>query len=102
MTKELRKAYEEASKELAREMSRQLKSNALADGWTPEVASGLKVSYEEGVFETSHNPEHSTMVFDLEYGSEASSPKGTIRKMSANKKELLDRFATLFERKAFK
>lgn len=102
MTKDLKKAYEEASRELAREMSRQLKGNALKDGWDSQVAMGLNVSYDSGVFETSHNPAHSTEVFDLEYGTESQSGKATIRRMYSSKEDLLNRFAVLFERAVFK
>ena len=101
MTKSLSKAYEEALKELAREMSRQLKRNALADGWGASVATGLSVKYNDGVFETSHNPEHSTEVFDLEYGTEAKAGSATIRRMYASEKEIRNRFAQILEKKVF-
>ncbi len=102
MKKVFSKAAKQASKELAREMSSQLKRNAVNDGWKPEVAVGLGVSYANGEFQTEHAPEHGTMMFDLEYGTENTLAKGTIRKMHASRDELADRFATLFERAVFK
>lgn len=98
MKKTFSTAYKTASKELAREMSRQLTHHAINDGWDREVAAGLSVNYDHGSFSTSHNPKHSAQVFDLEYGTETSAPKGTIRKMHASKGELADRFAKLIER----
>ena len=91
-------AYKKASAELAREMSRQLKRNAYSDGWNPEVAAGLTVSYDNGAFSTSHNPAHSTTVFDMEYGTEQAKGKGTIRNMHNSTDEHVDRFAALYEK----
>jgi hypothetical protein len=91
-------AFEKASKKLASEMSSQLTQNAQGDGWPSSVAQGLTVQYDQGTFNMGHAPEHSTMVFDLEYGTETNAPKGTLRKMHNSTKELTNRFATLYEK----
>ena len=90
-------ALKQAKRQLARDASRQLKRNAANDGWG-EVGAGLSVSYSNNLFEVKHDPEHSTQMFDLEYGTETTSPKGTIRKMYASTDELADRFAVLFDK----
>jgi len=102
MKKTLNDVYKDACKELARDMSRQLTSNAVNDGWNVQVATGLDVKYDSGVFETTHNPEHATQVFDAEYGDQNQLGKATIRKMYSSKKELLDRFAHILEKELMK
>jgi len=79
-------------------MDTQLKRNAASDGWPQNVAQGLTVAFDNGTFSTSHNPAHTTMVFDMEYGGETTAPKGTLRKMHNSEKELTDRFAVIYEK----
>lgn len=98
MQKIFSKAAEKAKRELSKAMDRQLKKNALKDGWDPEVAMGLTVSYDNGVFSTSHEPAHSDQVFTMEYGMPTSSPKATIRKLQSDSESALDAYAKLFEK----
>lgn len=98
MKKIFSEAFEKASKRVAADMSKQLTRNAVRDGWHPDVAAGLTVSYSDGTFSSSHAPEHSTAVFDMEYGTETTAPKATIRKMQNSTKEISDRFSVLYEK----
>ena len=98
MQKTFSKAFKKASEQLAREMDSQLKKNAVSDGWPQDVAHGLSVALDNGSFSTSHNPAHATVVFDMEYGGETASPKGTIRKMHNSTDELTARFASIYEK----
>lgn len=95
MKKIFSEAFAKASEQLAEEMDRQLKDAAYKDGWPIDVVEGLSV---DSSFKFSHSAEHSTVVFDMEFGNENSSPKGTVRKFGNDVKSLTGRFAHLYEK----
>lgn len=95
-------AYEEAMKQLANDLSGKLTQNAILDGWDPKVARDLSVVYDKGVMSMTHNPAHAEKMFDHEYGTETSAPKGTIRKMYSSKDDIANHFAKLIEQKVIK
>jgi hypothetical protein len=94
----LSKAYEKASRELAKELNQLVKSKAEEDGWDSTVAKSLTVKYNSGGFFLSNSPKHKTMVFDLEYGNGTRLGTGTLHKLQNNPKDLADRFAVLYEK----
>lgn len=98
MKKIFSQAFKEASELLAKEMDRQITRAARQDGWSRSAAKSLGVSYGEGGFNVNIAPGMETMAFDLEYGTETTSPKGTIRKFGkgANHK---DRFAVIYTKR---
>jgi hypothetical protein len=92
------KAYEKASRELAKELDQLVKSKTAEDGWDSKVSQGMTVRYKSGGFSMSSKYRHKNMVFDLEYGDGTKLGTGTLHKLKNNPKDLADRFAVLYEK----
>jgi hypothetical protein len=97
------KAYTEALDELTRRLGGQLKHRARNDGWPSLVANSLNVKFDEGkIIASLSSEEHSATAFDLEYGTESTIGKATVRKMANSKEEQLNLFAQIFKEKVTK
>jgi hypothetical protein len=93
-----KRLYKRALKELSKELTGQLQKHALQDGWDPKVAAGLTVSFNGTSLNAAHENQYGTMMFDLEFGTETTPPKATIRKMGNNTDDMRDKFAVICER----
>jgi hypothetical protein len=89
-------AVERAGEKAAEELSEQLSNNAISAGWPADAANSLTVKFNGGNFEMFRSPEHSTVVFDMEFGTESRKGTATIRKTLSSTKETADRFASLY------
>ena len=74
-------AIEHAASQTARVMGAQLRQSAINDGWHPEAASSLNVSYEDGKFVAKSASDNA---FVHEYGKEGVPPKASVRKYGKN------------------
>ena len=94
----INKALKKAVEQLAGQLTAQLRSNALSDGWEPEVAMGLKVEYANGRFFSTAPSEHSTKAFDHEYGTQSQPAKATMRRLNNNSAAAEKQLAVLFDK----
>jgi len=74
------KAIKSAAIKLAPRLTRTLVQYAIADGWEPRVAKGLKVTYKDKRYYFSVNESVKDKAFAYEYGDGSSTPKGTVRR----------------------
>lgn len=102
MKKIFSQAFKKAAEQTAKDMSAQVKRNAVRDGWPMNVAATVDVKFNSGNFEMTHAPEHNTAVFDLEYGTENNKGKHTLHKMYNSTDETKNRFAVHYVEDLFK
>lgn len=74
------KALKNSLHQLAVHMTDQLQQRALSEGWDPEVANSLTVNYQHKKFIMNVADEHKNRAFDIEFGTQKTAPKGTIRR----------------------
>lgn len=101
MKKIFSEAINKAGEKAAEELSEQLSQNAISDGWPKGAANSLTVKFNSGQFEMSHAPEHGTVVFDMEFGTETSKGTATIRKTLSSEKETANLFAGIYLQELF-
>jgi hypothetical protein len=89
-------AYKKAAKQISREMETKLRESAAQEGWG-QASYALTVGYGENGMSVGHAEGAATVVFDLEFGTQEQSGKGTIHRFKNNTREPLDRFSELFE-----
>jgi hypothetical protein len=94
----IKTALKKSVEQLAGQLTAQLRSNALADGWEPEIAMGLKVEYSNGKFSSSAPTEHATRAFDHEYGTQTLPAKATMRKLNNNSAAAEKQLSILFDK----
>ena len=74
------KALKNTLHQMAVHMTDQVQQRALSEGWDPEVASSLTVNYQHKKFIMSVADEHKNRAFDIEFGTQNTAPKGTLRR----------------------
>ena len=78
--KRIQAGLKRAAHETAVYMTADLQNRAHEHGWDEDVASSIRVHYEDGKFKAKVSPEHSDRAFRHEYGDENNPPKATVRR----------------------
>lgn len=73
-------AVTNATHDIAKFMTYDLRSVAVREGWEPEVASGLSISYDGNKFAYNLGDQFSEQAFNHEFGTETTRPKATVRR----------------------
>lgn len=77
-------ALTNATHDAAKVLTYDLREAAIRDGWEPEVASGISLTYDGSKFVHSLGDLHKDRAFVHEYGDERQHPKATIRRYLNN------------------
>lgn len=85
------KALQQSASETAKFMTIQLRNEALASGWTPEVANSLKVVYRNNRLSVSIPKKHRKSADNWEYGTPDRQPTAAIRRFE-NRLEESEKF----------
>lgn len=73
-------AVSSATHDLARLMTVQVRQRALAEGWEPEVARDIALTFDGSKFDYHLGESHKDRAFVHEFGDERTPPKATIRR----------------------
>lgn len=92
------KAIKSAAIKLAPRLTSALVQYAIADGWEPRVAKGLKVTYKDNRyhFTVSGNVQDKALAY--EYGDGTTTPKGTVRRFGNLNDMAGKEFVVLFKK----
>ena len=91
------KIVKNTAKRLDRVLTAELINYALADGWDNDVASALKVTYQNKQYKFSVADGVKERALAYEYGDGTNPPKGTVRRFG-NQNELAGlKFVALFK-----
>lgn len=92
------KAIKSAASKLAPRLTSSLVQYAIADGWEPRVAKGLKVTYKDNRFHFTVNGNVKDKAFAYEYGDGSTTPKGTVRRFGNLNDMAGKEFVVLFKK----
>lgn len=92
------KAIKSAATKLAPRLTGALVKYAIADGWEPRVAQGLKVTYKDSRYYFTVTDSVKDKAFAYEYGDGSNTPKGTVRKFGNLNDMAGKEFVVLFKR----
>jgi hypothetical protein len=92
------KAIKSAATKLAPRLTSTLVQYAIADGWEPRVAKGLKVIYKDNKYQFSVNGSVEKQALAYEYGDGNRRPKGTVRRFGNLNDMAGKEFVVLFKK----
>lgn len=92
------KAIKSAATKLAPRLTSSLVQYAIADGWEPRVAKGLKVTYKDNRYHFSVSGGVQDQALAYEYGDGNSRPKGTVRRFGNLNDMAGKEFVVLFKK----
>lgn len=81
------KAAEKAAHSTAEQITKNVRNQALASGWSPEVVSNVSIKHVNGSFKVEIHPDYADRAFVHEYGDETTPPTAVLRKHANNKAE---------------
>jgi hypothetical protein len=87
----LKPAFVKAARQTAQFMTLELRNEARASGWTPDVVDSIKVSYSNNRLGINIPAKYKTLADDFEFGNSNRQPTGAIRRF-ANRPEEAEKF----------
>ena len=96
------KAIKITAASLAPRLTSSLVQYAIADGWDPRVAKGLRVTYKNNRYHFSVSDSVKDQALAYEYGDGSSTPKGTVRRFGNLNDMAGKEFVLLFKRQISK
>lgn len=87
----LKPAFLKAARETAQFMTIELRAEAKASGWNPEIVNAIKVVYSSGHFNIKIPPQYKKAAENWEYGTPNRQPTAAIRRFS-NRPEEAEKF----------
>lgn len=92
-------ALRSASAEAAATLTHKIRAEAVARGWSPEVADSLIFSHDGKKFTFTIHPDHKSRALDHEFGTETTPPNPVIRKFLSNPQILDTHVGKAFNKK---
>jgi hypothetical protein len=93
----LKPAFQDAKKDLVKELTRQVRIYTQNQGWPAEIARSLSVKDNKTSFKISSYPSTKDQVFDLEHLGNENTAKGSLRKFGNMNTEFGRVFVVLFD-----
>lgn len=89
--------FDKAFQDTAKDMTEELRKNALNSGWHKDVVENMSVEYDDG-FKVKVHPDYEERAFKHEFGSPGVSPTAVIRKYQNKNTEAEAAFFTHLDR----